>query len=314
METAGTPFHRPVMVREVVESLRCRPGGLYVDGTVGGGGHARAILDASSPDGILVGIDQDDDALSESEKVLHEFGERKILVKGNFADVDGILKGLRLGPADGLLLDLGVSSHQLDTVERGFRFSSDAPLDMRMDRRRGVRAADLVNGLSERELARILRDYGEEAKAAKIARAIVARRKAAPIETTSQLASLVSGVVGSGRQGRIHPATRTFQALRIAVNEELENLHAAIFRGVPCLKKGGRFSIIAFHSLEDRIVKNAFRSLEKGCVCPPDFPLCRCGREPQLKVLTKRPVTPGPEETEENPRSRSAKLRTAERI
>jgi 16S rRNA (cytosine1402-N4)-methyltransferase len=303
------------MVRETVESLRCRPGGIYVDGTVGGGGHALAILEASSPDGILIGIDQDDDALSESEKVLHAFGERKVLLKGNFAEVDRILAGLRIRPVDGLLLDLGVSSHQLDTVERGFSFSSDAPLDMRMDRRRKVRAADLVKDLSEKELARIIRDYGEEMMAGRIARAIAARRKVAPVETTSELASLIAKTVGAaGRRGKIHPATRTFQALRIAVNEELENLHGAIFRSVPCLKKGGRFSIISFHSLEDRIVKNAFRSLEKGCICPADFPQCSCGREPQLKVLTKRPVIPGPGEIEDNPRSRSAKLRTAERI
>ncbi|HPC73178.1 MAG TPA: 16S rRNA (cytosine(1402)-N(4))-methyltransferase RsmH [Syntrophales bacterium] len=315
METAGTPFHKPVMVREAVESLRCRPGGIYVDGTVGGGGHALAILKASAPDGILIGIDEDDDALSESEKALHAFGGRKILRKGNFVDVDRILAGLHIGPVDGLLLDLGVSSHQLDRAERGFSFSSDAPLDMRMDRRRKVCAADLVKSLPEKELAKIIRDYGEEAKAVRIAGAIAARRKVAPIETTSELASLIAKTVGaSGRRGKIHPATRTFQALRIAVNEELENLHGTIVRSVPCLKKGGRFSIISFHSLEDRIVKNTFRSLEKGCICPADLPLCRCGREPQLKVLTKRPVTPGPGEIEENPRSRSAKLRTAERI
>jgi len=315
METAESPFHKPVMVREILESLRCRPGGIYVDGTVGGGGHALAILKASSPDGILIGIDRDEDALSESEKVLHAFGERKILLKGNFAEVDRILSDLRIGTVDGLLLDLGVSSHQLDTAERGFSFSSDAPLDMRMDRRGKVRAADLVNGLAEKALAGILRDYGEETRAARIARAIAARRKTAPIETTSELATLIAKTVGAaGRRGKIHPATRTFQALRIAVNGELENLHGAIVGSVPCLNKGGRFSIISFHSLEDRIVKNAFRSLEKGCICPPDLPLCRCGREPQLKVLTKRPVTPGTGETEDNPRSRSAKLRTAERI
>jgi len=315
MKTAGTPFHNPVMVREVLESLRCKPGGIYVDGTVGGGGHALAILKASSPDGLLVGIDQDDDALSESENILQAFGERKTLVKGNFADVDRILTSLRIGVVDGLLLDLGVSSHQLDTAERGFSFSSDAPLDMRMDRDRKVRASDLVNGLAEKELAGIIREYGEEINAAKVARAIAQRRKLAPIETTSELASLIAKTLGgAGRRGGIHPATRTFQALRIAVNEELQNLHGAIFKSVPCLKKGGRFSIISFHSLEDRIVKNAFRSLEKGCICPSDFPVCSCGRKPQLKVLTKRPVRPGPGEIEENPRSRSAKLRTAERI
>jgi 16S rRNA (cytosine1402-N4)-methyltransferase len=262
-----------------------------------------------------VGIDQDDDALSESEKILQAFGERKTLVKGNFADVDRILASLCIGGVDGLLLDLGVSSHQLDTAERGFSFSSDAPLDMRMDRDRKVRASDLVNGLAEKELAGIIREYGEEINAAKVARAIAQRRKLAPIETTSELASLIAKTLGgAGRRGGIHPATRTFQALRIAVNEELLNLHRAIFKSVPCLKKGGRFSIISFHSLEDRIVKNAFRILEKGCICPSDFPVCSCGRKPQLKVLTKRPMRPGPEEIEENPRSRSAKLRTAERI
>jgi len=255
METAGTPFHKPVMVREAVESLRCRPGGIYVDGTVGGGGHALAILKASAPDGILIGIDEDDDALSESEKALHAFGGRKILRKGNFVDVDRILAGLHIGPVDGLLLDLGVSSHQLDRAERGFSFSSDAPLDMRMDRRRKVCAADLVKSLPEKELAKIIRDYGEEAKAVRIAGAIAARRKVAPIETTSELASLIAKTVGaSGRRGKIHPATRTFQALRIAVNEELENLHGTIVRSVPCLKKGGEIFhyFISFARRPDR--------------------------------------------------------------
>ena len=315
MKTAGSPFHKPVMVREILEALRCKSGGIYVDGTVGGGGHALAILRASSPDGILVGIDQDDDALSESEKILQACGERKTLVKGNFADVDRILASLCIGGVDGLLLDLGVSSHQLDTVERGFSFSSDAPLDMRMDQSRKGRASDLVNGLAEKELARIIREYGEEMKAAKVARAIAERRKLAPLKTTSELASLVAQAVGgAGRRRKIHPATRTFQALRIAVNEELQNLHGAIFKSVPCLKKGGRFSIISFHSLEDRIVKNAFRSLEKGCICPPKLPVCGCGRKPAVAAVGRGAMRPGAAEVATNPAARSARLRCAEKL
>lgn len=308
-------FHTPVMVREVVASLRCRAGAITVDGTVGGGGHAEAILLGTAPDGLLIGIDADSDALREAEKRLAPFGKRKILVKGNFADMDAILADRKIGKVDGILLDLGVSSHQLDTAERGFSFSMDAPLDMRMDRSRGGSAYDLIHTLPGEELERIIRDYGEERRARRIARSIVEHRKHSPLRTTTDLASLVVRATPheTGHQ-RIHPATRTFQALRIAVNDELACLHRAVIDGAKRLRQGGRFSVISFHSLEDRIVKNAFRAAEKGCICPPDLPLCVCGLKPTLKVLTRKPGTPGEAEIHDNPRSRSAKLRTAERI
>lgn len=308
-------FHMPVMVREVITSLRCRAGAIYVDGTVGGGGHAEAILLSTAPDGLLIGIDADGDALREAEKRLAPFGKRKILVKGNFADMDAILTERNIGKVDGILFDLGVSSHQLDTAERGFSFSTDAPLDMRMDCSRRISAYDLIHTLPGEELERIIRDYGEERKARRIARSIVESRKHSPIRTTADLASLVVRAFPreAGHQ-RIHPATRTFQALRIAVNDELACLQKAVTDGTNRLKPGGRFSVISFHSLEDRIVKNTFRAGEKGCICPPDLPLCVCGLKPTLKVLTRKPDTPCEIEIHDNPRSRSAKLRTAERI
>ncbi|MFH1910525.1 MAG: 16S rRNA (cytosine(1402)-N(4))-methyltransferase RsmH [Pseudomonadota bacterium] len=308
-------FHKPVMVGEVVASLRCRAGTIYVDGTVGGGGHAAAILENTAPDGFLIGIDDDGDAIREAGIRLAPFGDRKILVKGNFADMDTILAGMNIGKVDGILLDLGVSSHQLDTADRGFSFTLDAPLDMRMDRSLGISACDLIHTLSADELERIIREYGEERMAGRIARAIAESRNLSPLRTTADLAGAVVRAL-PGRRGpaRIHPATRTFQALRIAVNDELANLYRATAFGVERLKEGGRFSVISFHSLEDRIVKNAFRAGEKGCLCPPDLPVCACGRKPTLKVLTRKPVVPGEEEIRENPRARSAKLRTAERI
>ena len=292
------------------------PGGdITVDGTVGGGGHAEAILENTAPDGILIGIDADADALGAAKKRLARFGERTILVKGNFADMETILAEEKIGKVDGILLDLGVSSHQLDTAERGFSFAQDAPLDMRMDRSNPKSASDLVNTLPWEELARIIRNYGEERMAGRIARAIVKERTNSPIRTTTDLAGVVVRAFPRGAEHqRIHPATRTFQALRIAVNDELSSLRKALADGMERLKPGGRFSVISFHSLEDRIVKNAFRAGEKGCTCPPDLPVCACGRKPRLKVVTRKPVTPGDEEISDNPRARSAKLRTAERI
>jgi 16S rRNA (cytosine1402-N4)-methyltransferase len=308
-------FHKPVMVGEVIASLRCRPGALTVDGTVGGGGHAEAILEDTAPDGILIGIDADADALRTAEKRLAQFGERAILVKGNFADMERILEEKKIRKVDGILLDLGVSSHQLDTAERGFSFAMDAPLDMRMDRSLRASASDLVNTLPWEELARIIRDYGEERMAGRIARAIAKGRINSPIRTTTDLAGVVlRALPPNAERQRIHPATRTFQALRIAVNDELTSLRKALADGVERLQPGGRFSVISFHSLEDRIVKNAFRTGEKGCTCPPDLPVCACGGKPTLRVLTRRPVTPGDDEIGGNPRARSAKLRTAERI
>jgi 16S rRNA (cytosine1402-N4)-methyltransferase len=308
-------FHKPVMVGEVVASLCCRAGTIYVDGTVGGGGHAAAILENTAPNGLLIGIDADGDAIREAGIRLAPFGDRKILVKGNFADMETILAGMNIRKVDGILLDLGVSSRQLDTADRGFSFTMDAPLDMRMDRNCRTSAADLIHTLSTDELERIIREYGEERMAGRIARAIAKGREHSPIRTTTDLAGVVVRALPRRRgPAKIHPATRTFQALRIAVNDELANLYRATVFGVERLKEGGRFSVISFHSLEDRIVKNAFRAGEKGCLCPPDLPVCACGRKPTLKVLTRKPMVPDKEEIRENPRARSAKLRTAERI
>lgn len=303
------------MLAEAVVSLQCRPGGVYLDGTVGGGGHAEEILRRTAPDGILVGIDLDDDALEESERKLAAYGDRKMLVRGNYSELGAILAGLGIEKVDGILLDLGVSSHQLERADRGFSFSHDAPLDMRMNRQSHVTAADIVNGCTGDRLRNILREYGEEMRSGRIVRAILARRKISPVRTTGELARIVLSVTSdkSGR-GKIHPATKTFQAIRIAVNDELAHLHQAINNGIDVLNPGGVFSIISFHSLEDRIVKNAFRSWVKGCICPPDLPMCNCGRKPKLKTVTRKPVTPSKEEIMANPRARSAKLRTAERI
>ena len=308
-------FHTPVMLEKVLQSLRCKPGGTYVDGTLGGGGHARAILENTAPDGLLIGIDRDDDALLESEKRLQSFGQRKILIKGNFADIGEILTNLNIRKVDGILLDLGVSSHQLDTADRGFSFSLDAPLDMRMDQSSRYRAYDLVNLSPEKELRKVIRDYGEEPMAGRIARAILAKRASAPIRTTIELADVVCRAVRrQGVRKKVHPATRTFQAIRIAVNQELSNLSTAIDAGIDQLGQGGRFSIISFHSLEDRIVKETFRSREGRCQCPPGLPVCQCQREAKLRVLTRKPLRPEADESETNPRARSARLRTAEKI
>jgi 16S rRNA (cytosine1402-N4)-methyltransferase len=308
-------FHTPVMLEKVLQSLRCKPGGIYVDGTLGGGGHARAILENTAPDGLLIGIDRDDDALLESEKRLQPFGQRKILIKGNFADIGEILTNLNIRKVDGILLDLGVSSHQLDTADRGFSFSLDAPLDMRMDQRSRYSAYDLVNLSPEKELRQVIRDYGEEPMAGRIARAILAKRVSAPIRTTIELADVVCRAVRrQGVRKKVHPATRTFQAIRIAVNQELSNLPTAIDAGIDQLGQGGMFSIISFHSLEDRIVKETFRSWEGRCQCPPGLPVCQCQREAKLRVLTRKPLRPEADESETNPRARSARLRTAEKI
>jgi 16S rRNA (cytosine1402-N4)-methyltransferase len=308
-------FHIPVMQREVIESLHCRPGGIYVDGTVGGGGHASEILRLTAPSGILIGIDVDDDALRASEEWLQPFGKRKILVKGNFADINTILGNLHIKEVDGILLDLGVSTYQLKTADRGFSFSLDAALDMRMDQSRGPCAYDIINTFPEKELVRIIKEYGEEIMAERIVSMITAQRKVSPIKTTAELAGIIlKALPARSRSQKIHPATRTFQAIRIYVNNELLNLYDAINQGINALKISGRISIISFHSLEDRIVKTSFRSWEKGCICPSNFPVCTCHRKAKLKVLTRRPLIPQSAEIHANPRARSAKLRTAERI
>ncbi|MBI4632951.1 MAG: 16S rRNA (cytosine(1402)-N(4))-methyltransferase RsmH [Deltaproteobacteria bacterium] len=308
-------FHEPVMLKEVIALLNLQAGGIYVDGTVGGGGHASEILRETAPNGLLIGIDMDEEAIRESGERLKSFGNRKMLVKGNFADMDTILTQLGMKKVDGILLDLGVSSHQLQTAERGFSFQIDAPLDMRMDVRQRFSAYDFINTASESELEQVIKDYGEEPMARRIARLVSAQRKTAPIRTTAELAALIAKSLPRKLwHGRIHPATKTFQAIRIAVNRELSCLERAIESGTKILRRSGRFSIISFHSLEDRIVKNAFSSRGGGCTCPPDFPLCVCNAKPTLKVLTRKPVRPGTNEITANPRARSARLRTAERI
>jgi len=310
------PYHTPVLLEEAISSLRCKSGGIYVDGTVGGGGHARRILETTGPDGLLIGLDRDDDALRESEKNLVSFGTRKILRKANFSQISEILTDLGISKVDGILLDLGVSSHQLDTPERGFSFTPvDSLLDMRMDQDQKSGAYEFINQTSEKELSKVIWEYGEEIMAKRIARAIVRARRTSPIMTTASLSDIVVQALPPDQRNRkIHPATKTFQAIRIRVNDELDSLEHGISSGLDKLKEGGRFSIISFQSLEDRIVKNAFRLWSKNCVCPPGVPICACGHQPKLKVLTAKPVKPTATEIKMNPRARSARLRTAERI
>ncbi len=306
-------YHEPVMVKEVIDSLLVSRTGVYVDGTVGGAGHSYAIL--KNTDAFLVGIDCDDEALAFAERKLSEFGSRKVLIKANFADLDNILKSLNIEKVDGVLLDLGVSSRQLDETQRGFSFSQQAPLDMRMDRHLKLSAYDIVNSFAQNELEKIIRFFGEERMAARIARAISQRRQESPIESTTQLAAIVASCMPAKlKWQKIHPATRTFQAIRIAVNNELDNIKPAIDAAVEALKPGGRLCVISFHSLEDRIVKNEIRLLEGVCVCPRDVPVCVCQKEAKLKNLTRKPIIPAEEEIEANPRARSAKLRVAGRI
>jgi len=305
--------HEPVMLQEVLSWLVVNKTGIYVDGTVGGAGHARAILEQTRA--TLIGIDCDADALRAAEERLAPFGSRKILVKANFADLASVLKELHIEKVDGVLLDLGVSSHQLDAAHRGFSFSRLAPLDMRMDQDLKLRAYDIVNHFTPTELEKIIRLYGEEKMAARITRAISRKRQASPIETTVELAGLVASVMpGHMKHQKIHPATRTFQALRIAVNRELDCIVPAIEGAVDALSIGGRIGVISFHSLEDRIVKNTFRDLAATCVCPKDIPYCVCHKKAVLKVVTRKAVVPSIGESQQNPRARSAKLRVAERI
>jgi 16S rRNA (cytosine1402-N4)-methyltransferase len=272
------------------------------------------ILEASSPSGRLIGLDQDDEALAAAKSVLTDFGDRVCLVRRNAAEISSVLAELGIDEIDGLLLDLGVSSHQLDSAERGFSFQQDAPLDMRMDRSASLTAAELVNRESEDELTRIIKEYGEDRWARQIARKIIAAREEAPIETTGRLSDVVSRAIPrKAWEERIHPATRTFQAIRIAVNDELGSLQRCLADTVPLLRSGGRIVVISFHSLEDRIVKHFFRDKATGCRCPKDLPVCACGGKPVLKVLATRAVTATDSEISCNPRSRSAKLRGAEK-
>lgn len=311
--------HRPVLLAESIAFLDCRPGATIVDGTIGGGGHAEAILEKTQPDGVIVGFDLDPEALAAAGRRLAGFGDRVRLVNASFRDVVAALGDLGIEAVDGVLLDLGVSSHQLDTGERGFRFSgtereaAETPLDMRMDPRHGTTAADLLRRASAHELQLIFQDYGELPGSKRLARAIVDTRRDAPIETTGDLLRVIHEArVGGGRQH--HPATRVFQALRIATNDELGALRDGLVGAVASLRAGGRLVVLSYHSLEDRIVKQFFRAEARGCACPPRTPVCICGRSVTLKILTRRPVTPGDAETSANPRARSARLRAAERV
>ena len=302
--------HQPVLLHETVRYLEVRPGGVYMDWTVGEGGHALAILRAAMPGGRLLGIDLDPQGLERARDRLRFYAGAFTLAKANYARVEELACTLGFSEPDGVLLDLGFSSLQLDRPGRGFSWQRDEPLDMRYDPEAVLTAADVVNSYPVGELTRVISQYGEEPRARSIARVITQRR---PIRTTLELADLVARVRG-GRRGRIHPATRTFQALRIAVNSELDNLRAGLQQAIKLLKPGGKLAVISYHSLEDRVVKQALAREARGCVCPPRVPVCTCGHTPSLRVITRRVVTPSPAEVRENPRSRSARMRIAERL
>jgi len=302
------------MPEEVIRFLALKVDGVYLDGTLGGGGHSSLILE-NAPKARLVGIDRDLEALAAAGVQLKKYREQINLVHGDFAGLANQLNSLGIAALDGFILDLGVSSHQLDSGERGFSFQQNAPLDMRMDTSGGESAADLVNDLPEHELERIIAEYGEERWARRIASFIVRERSKAPVTTTFRLVDIIKGAVPKAKwDERIHPATRTFQALRIAVNHELESLEQGMRAALDLLKPGGRGVIISFHSLEDRIVKHIFREYAEGCICPRQLPVCVCGRQPRVKVLTGKPVTAKEQEIAENSRARSAKLRAVEKM
>lgn len=306
-----SPQHTPVLLSKVLELLSPRAGALFIDGTLGAGGHAEAILEASGPDGRLLGLDLDTAALEIARARLARFEGRFQAVHASYAQIEEVAPPLGFGAVDGILLDLGFSSLQVDDPERGFAFRHEGPLDMRYDLSRPVTAADLVNGLPEAELADLIYRYGEERHARRIAQAIV---RARPLRTTAELAVVVAGAIPHMRREKIHPATRTFQALRIAVNDELQTLSQALPQAVKLLRPGGRLAVISFHSLEDRIVKEFFRRESSDCICPPQQPLCTCGHRAALSLVVRKPVTASEEETASNPRARSAKLRVAVRL
>ena len=302
--------HQPVLYNEIIHLLQPHRAGRYVDGTLGAAGHAWGILKTSEPDGLILGFDIDDHALQLARARLEEFGNRAKLVHDSFTNLANQLTAMGWGKVDGILLDLGLSSMQLDTPERGFSFKQDALLDMRFDLRNPVRAVNLVNNLSEKELADLLYTFGEERRSRKVARAII---RARPIETTLQLANVVADATSSGRRG-MHPATRTFQALRIAVNQELDALQEVLPQAVDSLNPNGRLAVISYHSLEDRIVKQFFRRESTDCICPPKQPVCDCGHLASIRRITRRPVRPQKDEIERNPRARSARLRVVEKL
>ena len=306
--------HRPVLLEECIQALNIRPDGVYLDGTLGRAGHSREIARRLTT-GRLICVDRDQEALDAARERLAEWMDRVTLVHANFDEIDAILDGLGLAGADGMLFDLGVSSPQLDNGARGFSYMADAPLDMRMDRGQALTAADVVNTWSQEELRRILWQYGEERYAPQIAAAIVRRRGDKPIQTTLELVEVIkSAMPAKALKEKQHPAKRSFQAMRIAVNDELGSVERMLRRAVPRLNKGGRLAVITFHSLEDRIVKSGLADFARGCICPPDFPVCVCGRTPEIKLVNKKPILPTDRELEENPRARSAKLRVAEKL
>ncbi len=306
----GEHTHIPVLFQEILTALAPQPGGCFIDATVGGGGHAAGLLEASAPAGRLLGLDRDPAALAAAAERLSTYGERVRLVLASFAGLATVARAEGFVPAAGVLLDLGLSSLQLADPARGFSFQADGPLDMRFDPAQKLTAADLVNDLPLDDLADLLYQYGEERESHRVARAIV---RARPIRTTRALAEVVAAALGGGRS-RIHPATRTFQALRIAVNDELAQIEAALPQAVEVLAPGGRLAVITFHSLEDRLVKNFMRRESRDCICPPGLPACTCGHRASLRLLTRKPVTPSAREVQANPRSRSAKLRIAEKV
>lgn len=306
--------HYSVMLSETVDALNVTDGGIYADGTLGGGGHSFEIL-SRGKNIRLIGIDQDKDALSAASKRLAEFGNQVTYVNSNFKNISKVLDELGIDEIDGMVLDLGVSSYQLDNEERGFSYMKSAPLDMRMNQNSAFSAYNVVNEYSEGQLTDIFYRYGEENWSKRVAQFIVERRKNAPIETTGELSEIIKAAIPKGaRKDELHPEKRIFQAIRIEVNGELEILKDAVCDIVKRLKKGGRLSIITFHSLEDRIIKQVFTDLAKGCTCPPNFPVCVCGKKPEIKIITRKPILPSGDELSENSRSKSAKLRVAEKI
>lgn len=307
--------HKSVLLEETVDSLNIKPDGIYVDGTLGGGGHAFEVCSRLGEKGRLIGVDQDADAIRAASERLSVFGDRVTVVRNNYVNIAEVLASLGIEKVDGIYLDLGVSSYQLDTAERGFTYrEEDAPLDMRMDQRGSETAADIVNTYSESELYRIIRDYGEDRFAKNIAKHIVKRRQEKPFETAGELAETIRAAIPARvRATGGHPAKRTFQAIRIELNHELDVLENSIDRMIDFLNPGGRLSIITFHSLEDRIVKNRFRINENPCTCPPEFPVCMCGKKSKGRVITRKPIVPTEKELEENKRSKSSKLRVFER-
>jgi 16S rRNA (cytosine1402-N4)-methyltransferase len=309
--------HIPVLADEVISMLAPAPGSLQIDATLGGGGHTERILEATDPDGRLLGLDADGAAIARVDGRLRpRFGDRLVLRQSNFRDLGDVARDAGFGAVDGAFFDLGLSSYQLADAERGFGFRAGGPLDMRFDASRGVSAAELLATLDANELTALFRRYGEEPKAGRIARAIVDARRTAPVATAEELAALVERVSPPNprQPRRTHPATRVFQALRIAVNEELDALKEGLAAAVDLLRPGGRLVVLSYHSLEDRIVKRFFAAERRGCVCPPELPVCVCGRNPRLRLLTRRSVTPTASEIEANPPARSARLRAAERL